>query len=178
MEGLRVLIQGVGHVGYQLAKLLTQNGAKVYISDINQHSLAKCRAVLQCQVIRPEDIYSAEYDIFAPCALGGIINNKTIDLLRCSIVAGSANNQLLESYHADLLHYKGILYSPDYIINSGGFVKVVNNTESIVLEKIDHIYEILIDLFKQSKLLNISPARVADRMAEQILYSNTHSEAV
>ena len=178
LAGLRILIQGVGHVGYQLAKLLTLNGAKVYISDINQNSIEKCRAELQCEVVRPEVIYSAECDVFAPCALGGVINNNTINLLRCAIVAGSANNQLLENHYAEILHEKGILYAPDYIISGGGLIKVVSDDQNVILKKINLIYDLLLDLFDRSSRLNISPVTIADQTVDQILYADSHSEAV
>ena len=178
LSGLKVLIQGVGHVGYQLAKLLTQHDVKLYISDINQDSIDKCRAELQCKVIKPEDAYSAECDIFAPCALGGVINNKTVSLLRSSIVAGAANNQLLYKHHADILHDKGILYAPDYIISAGGLIKVVSDDQNMILAKINLIYDLLIDLFDRSKKLNIAPVTISDRKVDRILNENLHSEAV
>ena len=178
LAGLRVAIQGMGHVGFQLAKLLYEHDVNLYICDVDIKSLQKCTDEFPCSVLSPEDIYSAEVDIYAPCALGGTINTQTIPQLRCSIVAGAANNQLLESHHADILQDRGILYAPDYVINSGGLIQITSNNENEALGKIDHIYVLLQKLFRQSKQLNISPARVADRIAKKLLYSDQTEEAV
>ena len=120
----------------------------------------------KCKVLSPKEIYPAGYDIYAPCALGGTINERTIRQLRCSIVAGSANNQLLENRFANLLHDKGILYAP------------LSDNDNVILEKINYIYDLLQDVFKKSKLLNVSPAIIADKIAKQIISSDSHSEAV
>ena len=178
LEGMRVAIQGIGHVGYELAKLLIEYGVDLYICEINKDSLEKCADEFQCSIISPSKIYTSEYDIYAPCALGGTINSYTVENLRCAIVAGAANNQLFENHHADKLHDKGILYAPDYVINAGGIIHIASKNEADTLENIDHIYYLLQNLFRQAKQLNFSPSRVADQTAEQILYRNQSEQAV
>src|SRR5258707_3678841 len=123
LKGKTVAIQGCGHVGYYLADLLYKEGAQLFATDIDP---AKLKAVVddfRAKPVTAEEIYSVEADIFAPCALGGIINDETIPQLKVAIIAGGANNQLAEERHGDLLEEKGITYPPDYWINAGGVGK-------------------------------------------------------
>jgi leucine dehydrogenase len=120
LEGKRVLVQGAGSVGGGLIKHLLAAGAQVSFSDINPEAISHYHDELNLPFIPPDEVYSAECDVFAPCALGGVLSAETIPLLKCKVVAGGANNQLVEPADAELLQARGILYAPDYIINAGG----------------------------------------------------------
>jgi len=122
LAGKRVAVQGLGAVGYELANQLTERGATVWGTDIDEEKLERVRGEFGVKEVDPKGIYDLECDIFAPCALGGIINDETIPRLKCKIVCGSANNQLREEKHGDLLAERGILYGPDYIVNAGGTI--------------------------------------------------------
>ncbi len=174
LAGRVVAIQGFGHTATALVEnlLKEEEGVKFIVTDINEESLARARQYPGVQVVGPDDIFSAACDIFAPCALGGVLNSKTIPRLRCRIVCGSANNQLLEPEDADAIQKRGILYAPDYIVNAGGVINVsceVGSTysEDAAREKTARIYENtqrVIAIFKRE---GISTARAADHLAEE-----------
>jgi len=126
LAGRSVAIQGVGKVGTALAKHLYQAGARLLVADVNPRAVEKMCHRFDVEPVAAERIYEVECDIFAPCALGAIINDETIPKLRCAIVAGSANNQLAEARHGDELKRRGILYAPDYVINAGGLINVAS----------------------------------------------------
>ena len=119
-----VSVQGAGHVGYYLAKELHEAGAKLVVTDIDAERVKQVVTEFGARFVAPEEIYSVQSDIFAPCALGGIINDATIPKLTCEIVAGGANNVLLEERHGVVLEERGILYAPDYVANAGGVINV------------------------------------------------------
>ncbi|MCS6903664.1 MAG: leucine dehydrogenase, partial [Candidatus Bipolaricaulota bacterium] len=120
LRGRTIAVQGAGKVGYHLIRLLTEAGARVLVSDVDARALERAQREFGAKAVEPNAIYALECDAFAPCALGGIVNDQTIPLLNCKIVAGSANNQLKEPRHGDRLHEFDILYAPDYVINAGG----------------------------------------------------------
>lgn len=126
LKDLRVGIQGVGAVGLELAQLLHQDGAQVIAADISVENINRVEDALngKVTVVTPDRIYSTEMEIFAPCALGGVLNDNTITQLKCDIIAGAANNQLLSDYHDQMVLGKDILYVPDYVINAGGVICV------------------------------------------------------
>lgn len=124
LSGLKVAIQGLGHVGYNLAKELHKEGAQLIVTDIREELTDVVSREFGARVIAPEEIYSADCDIFSPCALGAIINDETIPQLTCAIVAGAANNQLEDNRHGMLLYERGIRYAPDYVINAGGLIVI------------------------------------------------------
>ncbi len=124
LSGLKVAIQGLGHVGYNLAKELHQEGAQLIVTDIRDELTELVSRDFGARAVAPEEIYSAACDIFAPCALGAIINDETVPQLTCAIVAGAANNQLEDSRHGMLLYERGIRYAPDYVINAGGLIVI------------------------------------------------------
>ncbi len=173
LEGLHVLIQGVGHVGYHLARYLHERGAKLSVSDINQQALHQCQDEFAATVIAPEEVYATECDIFSPCARGQIINADSMRQLKTKIVAGAANNQLSEGHFGDLLRKKGILYAPDYVINSGGLLQIacIDNGEDLA-QAIDNLYDKLLTLFERSDKQDQATNIIADQMAEQ--YLNQH----
>lgn len=122
-----VAIQGVGHIGNSLAKYLVDEGAEVYVSDINEKALNKLKKEIPVKTVDPEEIYDLDVDIFSPCALGGILNDNTIPKLKCKLIAGSANNQLKNpEKHCKMIEERGIVYIVDYILSAGG---VINNSQ-------------------------------------------------
>lgn len=171
LEGKTVAVQGVGNVGYYLCQHLHEAGAKLIITDINEDNLNRVKNEFAAEVVAPTDIFSVQCDIFAPCALGAIINDDTIPQLKCKIVAGSANNQLKEDRHGDKLQELGILYTPDYVINAGGLINVADELEGYNAErakkKVENIYNILLKIFEISKTEHIPTYKAADHLAEQ-----------
>ncbi|CAN5706436.1 leucine dehydrogenase [soil metagenome] len=125
LAGRTVAVQGLGSVGYGLAEHLRRAGASLVVADVNPERLAGATAELGAEIVSPEDVYDVECDILAPCALGGVLNDETIPRLRCAVVAGAANNQLLdEQRHGEMLRERGITYGPDYVINAGGVINI------------------------------------------------------
>lgn len=172
LNGKTVAIQGVGSVGTYLATYLKDAGAKILFTDISEDNIAKLREqVPNAEFVNPDEIYSVDCDIFAPCALGAIINDNTIDQLKCKIVAGAANNQLKEDRHGVILKERNILYAPDYLINAGGLMNVSIEYEGWSDEKskrmVDTIYDKTLDIFKLSDEQNIPVNQATDVMAEK-----------
>ncbi|ABA57925.1 Glu/Leu/Phe/Val dehydrogenase [Nitrosococcus oceani ATCC 19707] len=172
VEGIHVAIQGAGHVGYHLAKELHKLGAQLSICDVNEKAAQRCADEFNAYIVPPAAIYDLPCQVFAPCALGGIIHDKTLPRLQASIIAGSANNQLLESRHGKILQERGILYAPDYVINAGGAIHAVTEEESELKAKINNIYSTLIEIFQRADSSRQTTNEIADRMAEEILYGS------
>jgi leucine dehydrogenase len=129
LEGKVVAVQGVGHVGYHLCRLLHEDGANLMVSDVNEQAVQRVVREFGAKPVELDEILTIPCDIFAPCALGAVLDDATIPELRCSIVAGSANNVLAESHHGEVLAERGILYAPDYVINAGGLINVADELE-------------------------------------------------
>ncbi len=125
IEGLHIAIQGVGKVGFHLAHLLHQLGAKLTISEKNDEAAQRCVDQFGATRVGLNKIYSIDCDIFSPCALGGTINDATLNRIKARVICGAANNQLTSDRHGDILHRKKIFYVPDYVVNSGGLIHVV-----------------------------------------------------
>ncbi|MCG8671269.1 MAG: amino acid dehydrogenase [Pseudomonadales bacterium] len=174
LNGVHVAIQGIGNVGGSLADLLYQAGARLTLTDIDTEKLDACSKKLNAAQVQPEDIYNVSCDVFAPCGLGAVINDETINQLQCAIVAGSANNQLASNEHGNILHRKDILYAPDYVINAGGLINVslgiIGVEEAIIRNKTLGIHQTLNEIFQRSKVDNTPPHVIADLMAEEVLY--------
>jgi leucine dehydrogenase len=166
-----VALQGCGHVGYYLAKELHEAGAKLVVSDIDADRVKRVVAEIGARAVPSEEIYSVQADIFAPCALGAIVNDKTIPMLKVEIVAGAANNQLLEERHGDELERRNILYAPDYVANAGGVINVYSElagwTSARSFRKADEIYDTVLKVFAIAKAQKIPTYLAADRLAEQ-----------
>jgi leucine dehydrogenase len=166
-----IAIQGCGHVGYYLSKELHEAGAKLIVTDIDADRVKRVANEFGARVVGADEIYSAQADIFAPCALGAIINDKTIPRLQVEIVAGAANNQLLEERHGDALEEKKILYAPDYVANAGGVINVYGEiagwTSARAFRKADEIYDTILKVFAIAKADGIPTYLAADRLAEQ-----------
>jgi leucine dehydrogenase len=169
-----VAIQGCGHVGYYLAGELHRAGARLMVTDVDSARAQRVVTEYGAATVAPENIYSAEADIFAPCALGGILNDQTIPQLRAQLVVGGANNQLLEPRHGDLMEQRGLLYAPDYAANAGGVIngccqEMLGWDASRTLAKIDAIYDTLLKIFQMSREEGIPTYQAADRLAEERL---------
>ena len=173
LDGKTITVQGCGHVGYYLAKELAEAGAKLIVSDIDAAKVKQVVGETGATAVEPERIYEQKADIFAPCALGGIINDRTIDQLKVEIVAGGANNVLLETRHGDMLEQKNILYAPDYVANAGGVINVYSElagwTRERSLRKADEIYETTLGVFDIAREQRIPTHVAADRLAERRL---------
>ena len=172
VAGKTIAIQGVGAVGIILAQILSEHGAQIIFTDINDDNVfATKERIPTARYVDPEAIYSTQCDIFVPCALGAIINDDTIDLLQCRIVAGSANNQLKENKHGDMLRKKGIFYAPDYLINAGGLMSVSLERSGWSSERankmVDTIYDTTIKIFTYSEQNNIPIYQATDQLAEE-----------
>lgn len=173
IEGIHVSIQGTGHVGYALAQELHALGAKLTVADVNLKSIQRCVDEFGANVCAPEEIYSVEADVFAPCAMGHVLSLKTINQLKTSIVAGSANNQLSHSHYGTLLHERGILYAPDFLINAGGLIHVAvlygHGDINKSLEQINNIYNTVYDIYERSATENCPTNKIAERIARERL---------
>jgi leucine dehydrogenase len=173
LEGKTVSIQGCGNVGRYLAGELHEAGARLIVSDIDAAKANRVAQATGAEIVEGDAIYSAASDIFSPCALGGIINDETIPLLKVEIVAGGANNQLLEERHGDALEKRGILYAPDYVANAGGVINVYGEVEGWdaqrALDKADDIYDTVLRVFEIAEEYKIPTYEAADRVAEQRL---------
>lgn len=174
LAGVRVALQGVGHVGMALLKLLTEADAQVVVADSDPGRTRDCCETFGCAAVDVSEVHATLCDIFAPCALGGVLNEKTIPALRCKIVAGSANNQLASGRDGDLLHRRGILYAPDYVINAGGLIAVAMGYRGLglpnIVASVRSIGQTLTEVFDRSAAEDCPTYRVADRMAETVLY--------
>jgi leucine dehydrogenase len=173
LEGLKVAVQGVGHVGYHLCSYLSAAGAKLIVSDIYPAQIEKVVQEFGAVAVEPDQIYGADAEIFAPCALGSILNQRTIPQLKCKVIAGSANNQLEVDTDGFDLFKRGVVYAPDYAINSGGLINVAAELDGYnharVVSQVTRVYNTIADILERSTEENIPPHQAADRLAEQRL---------
>jgi leucine dehydrogenase len=173
LAGKTVAVQGAGHVGYYLARELHEAGAKLIVTDIDAERVKRVVNDFGARAVKPDEIYGVDADIFSPCALGGIINDKTLPRLKVEIVAGATNNQLLEERHGDELEERGILYTPDYVANAGGVINVYGELAgwdaARALRKADDIYDTVLGVFEISRAEGIPTYEAADRLAERRL---------
>lgn len=173
LKARRVVVQGVGKVGYRLVEHLVKEGAEVTIADVDEGHVARVAAAFPVSVVSSEAVYAQPCDIFSPNALGAVLNDETIPQLRCAIVAGGANNQLAEERHGALLHRRGILYAPDYVINAGGVINCADELEpggfrpERALAKVQAIGDTLSQVLALAHQRQLAPAEAADRLAEE-----------
>ena len=171
LKGKRVLVQGVGNVGYNLTKLLVNDGAIVSICDIKKDKLERVASELNVRIVPTEEIFNDAYDIFAPCALGAIVNDNTIPQFKFKVICGAANNILKEDRHGVALQEAGILYAPDYVVNAGGVINVYQELlgydKTEATKKVEKIYGKVLEIFKIAKDKNMTPAQAADFVAEE-----------
>lgn len=171
LAGRSVAVQGIGHVGENLVHLLREENAKVFISDINEERLLQVARKYGAQAVSNNNVLDLEFDVYAPCALGGIINSETIKRMKCSIIAGSANNQLAdEALHGQMLLEKGILYAPDYLINAGGLINCYSELNGYsrkrTMQLAENIYSATLSVLRKSKAENIPTYKAANMLAE------------
>ncbi|MFD1850572.1 Glu/Leu/Phe/Val family dehydrogenase [Oceanobacillus bengalensis] len=175
LEGRTIAVQGVGNVAFALCEYLHKEGATLIVTDINKEAVNRAVDAFDATAVDPNDIYDVDCDIYAPCALGATINDDTINRLKAKVIAGSANNQLKSDFHGDIVFEKGIVYAPDYIINSGGVINVADElygyNRERVLKKVGMLYDSLSNVFEISRRDNIPTYVAADRMAEERIES-------
>ncbi|MFC0188334.1 branched-chain amino acid dehydrogenase [Fictibacillus aquaticus] len=171
LEGKTIAVQGVGHVAFTLCKHLHEEGASLIVTDINKEAVQRAVEAFGAKAVEPSEIYSVDCDIFAPCALGAIINDETIPQLKAKVIAGAANNQLRETSHGDLIHEMGIVYAPDYVINAGGVINVADELNGYnrerAMRKVETIYDNIARVIEISKRDRIPTYLAADRLAEE-----------
>ena len=178
LSGVTVALQGCGHVGYNLAKLLHEAGAKLVATDVNHDNMKRVIDEFAAEPVETNEIFSVRAEVFAPCALGGILNDQTIPKLKVRIVAGAANNQLLEETHGAMLRERNILYAPDYVANAGGVlngcIELLGWRPEQALKKIDEIYDTLLRIFESAQAQGLSTNAAADQLAEDRLRRAAH----
>ena len=179
LENIKIAIQGAGNVGYELCKLLHKDGAILFVTDLRSEAVQKIVDEFHATAVERDAIYDQDVDVFSPCALGASIKEETIARLKASIVAGGANNQLERSQCGKILMDRGILYAPDYVINSGGLINVAYEYQGGVydrekaLEKVGGIYKTLMEIFKLAESKRCPTSEAADRIAEQRFKTNS-----
>jgi leucine dehydrogenase len=171
LKGCSVAVQGLGSVGFNLARFLRDEGAKVFGTDIDPETTTRAREELGVEIVPIDEILEVECDVVAPCALGAVMNDESIPKLRCRIVAGAANNQLKEDRHGQELHDRGILYAPDYVINAGGLINVYNElvgyNREVAMRMARGIFANMARLFEIARAQSIPTYLAADRLAEE-----------
>ena len=171
LKGLRIAVQGVGHVGYYLCQYLAEEGAQLIVTDIDEERVRNVVDTFGAEAVATEKIYSVNAPIFAPCALGAIVNDDTLKVMKFEIIAGAANNQLAEERHGDELEKRGVLYAPDYVINAGGLINVYGEINGWSADrakrKAGEIYDTLLQLFELSRKEGLPTYKAADRLAER-----------
>lgn len=183
LEGKTVAVQGLGKVGEKLVKHLIDEGVKVYGTDVDQDAIEAARK-LGVEIVEPDEIFAVDCDIFAPCALGAVINDETIPQFKCDIICGSANNILKEKRHGEILYEKGILYAPDYVANAGGLIQVTDEMDPSgynrerTMKKCEGIYDNLLRVFAISRKKDIPTFEAADHMVEERLETIAHLKSI
>ena len=182
LTGRKIAIQGCGSTGYNLAKELHNAGAKLFVTDVDASRVKRVVDEFHAEAVSPEAIVAVGADVFAPCALGGTINDQTISQLKVEVVVGSANNQLLEARHGDRLEELGILFAPDYVANAGGIIngcrELLGWDAAAALRKVEEIYETMFGILKLARAESTPPFRIADRVAEKRLHGAKRSNGI
>ena len=176
LAGKKIAVQGIGHVGENLVKYISEEGAQVFITDINQDNLKAVQSKFGATVVGLDEIYDLDVDVYAPCALGATVNDNTINRLKCGVIAGAANNQLaVDTIHGKALLDKGIIYAPDYALNAGGVISCYSEVKGLphewVMQKTEDIYNTIERIILRSKNENISTHIIADKLAEERIQS-------
>lgn len=172
LTGKKITVQGVGHVGEYLVAALAKENAEIYVTDIHEPSLKRVAEKYGAHIVGLNDIYDVDMDIYAPCALGATVNDDTLSRLKCSIIAGAANNQLqVEDVHGRLVMEKGIIYAPDFALNAGGVINCYSEVKGLSAEwamsKAEEIYQTIGNIVKRSKEENVPTYQIANKMAEE-----------
>lgn len=170
LRGLRVAVQGMGNVGFHLARYLRDAGAELYVADIHREQVDRAVAELGATAVAPELIHALDVDVFSPCAMGGVINDQTIGEITAPVIAGAANNQLATPAHGLRLHERDILYVPDYVLNAGGIIDIAyqhsGGDRLAMRQHIEGIAATLQEIFRRASAENRSTHLVADALAE------------
>lgn len=172
LEGKRIALQGAGHVSSHLAEFLSKEQAELFICDLYGEKAEKLAEQVGAEVVKADDIYGLDVDIFSPCALGGVVNDDTMDTFNCDIIAGAANNVLdEEERHGQMLIDRGIIYAPDYVINAGGLINVASELEGYneqrAHNKASRIYDVILDILNYSEENGMPTYAASDILAEQ-----------
>ncbi|GAC18802.1 Glu/Leu/Phe/Val dehydrogenase dimerization domain-containing protein [Paraglaciecola arctica] len=171
LKNVKVAIQGLGHVGMRLAKHLCNQGAKLYVTDIHPENIEKAVNEFSAIAVNPNDIYDLDVDVFAPCAMGAILDAENIGRLRVKVIAGAANNQLAKEVFGQLLVDKGILYAPDYVINAGGVIDIyhqsIASSDKGLRDHIEKISDTLLEIYRRAEAQGIATNIVANQIAEE-----------
>lgn len=171
LKGIKVAIQGLGHVGMRLAKHLHNQGAILFVTDIHADNIDVAVKEFGATAVTPDEIYGLDVDVFAPCAMGAILNEENINKLKAKVVAGAANNQLATEQLGQLLVERGILYAPDYVINAGGIIDIyhqsIESSDAKLRAHIEKISDTLIEVYQRAKLEGIATNVVANQIAEE-----------
>ncbi len=183
LSGKKVLVQGIGHVGEVLVNHLTNEGAKVFVNDINEERLKEVATKFNAEVVVAEKMFDLDIDIYAPCALGATVNDATLAKLKCKIICGAANNQLADEVkHGEEVGKKGILYAPDFVVNAGGIINVYYELDGYnrerALSHAEKIYDTTFNLFQLAKKENIATYKAANKLGEQRLEAIAKINAV
>ena len=175
LKGRTVAVQGAGKVASYLMSHLHEEGAKLIVTDIDKDKVNRAVDAYGARAVAPDEIFDAEADIFAPCALGGIINDDTLPRLKVGVIAGGANNQLAENRHGRELEERGMIYAPDYVINGGGVINVYGELQGWTMErgkrKAQEIYDTLLRVFSIAERDGVPSFEAADRLAEERIRS-------
>ncbi|TDX11385.1 Glu/Leu/Phe/Val family dehydrogenase [Flavobacterium sp. S87F.05.LMB.W.Kidney.N] len=171
LDGKKVLVQGIGHVGETLVEYLTKEGAQVTITDINEEKLYQVASKYNATIYTGEDLYTADVDIYAPCAMGATINDNTVNKIKAKVIAGAANNQLAdENVHGARLQERGILYAPDFLINAGGIINVyaelANYGKAEIMMKTENIYNTTLEIIDFAAQNNMTTHKAALTIAQ------------
>ena len=171
LDGMTIAVQGAGHVGYYLCEDLAAEGAKLVVTDIDREKIQRVVDEFGATAVGPDEIYGVDAQVFAPCALGAVVNDETMPKFKFDIIAGAANNQLAEERHGQELMERDILYAPDYVINAGGLINVYGELNGWSAErskrKAGEIYETLDQLFELAKEDGLPTSEAADKLAER-----------
>ncbi|MGD8868538.1 MAG: Glu/Leu/Phe/Val dehydrogenase family protein, partial [Gemmatimonadales bacterium] len=171
LKGKVVAVQGVGHVGYYLCENLAGEGARLIVTDISEDKVERVVDDFGAEAVKPNEIYEVDAEIFAPCALGAVVNTETIPKLKADIIAGAANNQLATEDDANALQERDILYAPDYVINAGGLINVYSELADWSTDrskrKAGEIYQTLLEVFEVAREEKMTTAKAADRIAQR-----------
>lgn len=174
LAGKKVLVQGTGHVGETLISYLTKEGAIVFVSDIHQDKMENMVTKYGAHIFTGADLYSADVDIYSPCALGATINDDTVYKINAKVIAGAANNQLaVENIHGSILRERGIAYAPDFLINAGGIINVygelVKYPEGEAMRKTENIYNTTLEIFSFADINNLTTQQAAMQISQNII---------
>ncbi len=181
LAGLSVAVQGAGSVGYHLCRHLADDGAEVLVADIDRDRVERAARDAGARALAPKEVVGAPVDVFAPCALGGVIDDLAVERLQARIVAGAANNQLAEPRHGEALRRRGILYAPDYVINAGGIINISHEGPGYDRAKafahVALIHDTLLAIFARADQQAVPTSEAADRLAEERFSRPQHSSA-